>query len=85
MTPEKQKALEAIMGSLNRMAMKVIEAPETEREAIYEALRQSWIETQRQAGLHDKEVAELAQQYMIWLSELVSLIERSGGTQGGTA
>jgi hypothetical protein len=36
LTPEQKRALEVIEGSLHRMAMKVLEAPESEREAVYE-------------------------------------------------
>ena len=41
MTPEKKRALEEIMGSLRRMAVRVLEAPASEREEMYEIARQS--------------------------------------------
>jgi hypothetical protein len=43
---EKKKAFEATMGSLHRMAMKVLEAPEAEREAVYQLLHESFVEAQ---------------------------------------
>jgi hypothetical protein len=80
-TPEKKRALDAIEASLHRMAMEVLEAPESEREAVYDTMRQSL-----------KDAAELApvdkgfeEQYMIWLRALVRIIESGGGAKGGAA
>jgi hypothetical protein len=81
MTPEKKQVLDAIEGSLHRMAMKVLEAPISEREDIYESMRQSLKETQRTIPVDDGFV----EQYMTWLRALVSIIERGGGAKGGRA
>jgi hypothetical protein len=82
MTPEeKRAALEGIEASLHRSAMKVLETPESEREAIYEIVRQSLEDADRvipqKKGFID--------QYMIWLRSLVGIIEAGGGARGGTA
>ena len=77
MTPEKKQALEAIEGSLHRMAMKVLEAPIWEREDVYESMRRSLKETQRTIPVDD----EFVEQYITWLRALVSIIERGGGTR----
>jgi hypothetical protein len=81
LTPEKQRALDALMGSLQRMAMKVIEAPISEREAVYELMEESLVETAQELQMDD----DFRKQYMTWLHEMVSIIESGGGTQGGTA
>jgi hypothetical protein len=76
--PEKARAIEAIEGSLHRMAMKILDTPESEREAVYEIMRQSL-----KAVVPVDEGFE--EQYMIWLRALVSIIESGGGGKGGTA
>ena len=81
LTPEQKQALDAIEGSLHRMAMKVVEAPTSEREAIYESMRQSLKETQQAIPVDDG----FLEQYMTWLRALVSIIERGGGAKGGRA
>jgi hypothetical protein len=81
MTPEKKRALEGIQDSLHRMAMKVLETPESEREAVYEILRQSLKETAQSVPVDPA----FEEQYMIWLRALVRIIERGGGAKGGTA
>jgi transcription elongation GreA/GreB family factor len=81
LTPEKQRALDALMGSLQRMAMKVIEAPISEREAVYELMEESLVETAQELQMED----DFRKQYMTWLRAMVSIIESGGGTQRGTA
>ena len=80
MPPEKKRALEAIQGSLHRMAMKVLETPESEREAVYEILRQSLKQTTHIVPVDPG----FEEQYMSWLRALVRMIEGGGGAQGGT-
>jgi hypothetical protein len=63
------------------MASKVLEAPLPEREAVYEIVRKSL----RELKLADTELSDFEENYMTCLRALVSLIERSGGGQGGTA
>jgi hypothetical protein len=81
MTPEKKRALEAIEGSLHRMAMRVLEAPESERDAVYEIMRQSLKNSAREIPVDPG----FEEQYMIWLRALVRIIESGGGAKGGTA
>jgi division protein CdvB (Snf7/Vps24/ESCRT-III family) len=80
-TPEKKRALDEIEASLHRMAMKVLEAPASEREAVYETMRQSLKDAAGVAPV-DKGFEE---QYMTWLRALVRIIESGGGAKGGTA
>jgi hypothetical protein len=81
LTPEQKQALKAIEGSLHRMAMKIVEAPTSEREAIYESMRQSLKETKQTIPVDDG----FLEQYMSWLRALVSIIERGGRAKGGRA
>jgi len=81
LTPDRKRALEAIEGSLHRMAMKVLEAPPSEREAVYEIMRQSWKETVAEIPVDEG----FEEQYMTWLRALVRIIEQGGGAKGGRA
>jgi hypothetical protein len=81
LTPEQKQALDAIEGSLHRMAMKIVEAPTSEREGMYASMRESLKKT-KQAIPVDNGFLE---QYMTWLRALVSMIERGGGAKGGRA
>lgn len=79
--PDKQRTLDAIQGSLHRMALKLLEAPASERETVYEIMRESFKETAKVASIDQG----FEEQYMIWLRALVDMIERSGGAKGGAA
>ena len=83
--PEKKQVLEAIQASLHRMALKVLESPKSDREAVYELMRARLGDAGRALNLSDKEVADFEVNYMTWLHVLVDTIERSGGAQGGQA
>ena len=63
------------------MALKVIETPKSEREAVYKIMEESLEETAKEV-----EVTEGFQEhYMTLLRAMVSIIESGGGAQGGTA
>ena len=83
--PEKQQALKVIEASLHRMALKVLEAPRSEREAVYHTLRKSFAEVQPLSTLTPEQAADFEANYMAWLRALVDMIERGGGAQGGAA
>jgi hypothetical protein len=84
-SPEKKQMLEAIEASLHRMALKVLDSPKSEREAVYERMRESLSETRRDLNLGDKEMFGFEENYMTWLRALVDMIERGGDAQGGKA
>jgi hypothetical protein len=63
------------------MAMNILDTPESEREAVYEIMRQSLKETAAVVPVDEG----FEEQYMIWLRALVSIIESGGGGKGGTA
>jgi hypothetical protein len=79
--PEKQRALDALLGSLQRMAMKVIETPKSEREAVYKIMEESLEETAKEVEVSE----DFREQYMTWLRAMVRIIESGGGAKGGTA
>ena len=81
LTPEKQRAFDALMGSLQRNAMRVIETPNSEREAVYKIMEESLLETSQEIQMTE----DFREQYMTWLRAMVSIIESGGGAQGGTA
>jgi hypothetical protein len=81
LTSDRKRALEAIEGSLHRMAMKVLETPPSEREAVYEIMRQSWKEAVAEIPVDEG----FEEQYMTWLRALVRIIESGGGAKGGKA
>ena len=78
-------ARRAVLESLHRVALTVLESPKSEREAIYEDVRASLGDTGRALNLSDKEMADFGDKYITWLRALVDMIERSGGAQGGKA
>jgi hypothetical protein len=83
--PDRKRDLEAIEASLHRMALKVLEAPRSEREAVYEIMRESFAEMQPLSTLTPEQAADFEVNYMTWLRALVDMIERSGGAPGGKA
>ena len=77
--------LREIEESLHRLALIVLKAPKSEREAIYEDVRASLADTRRALNLSDKEMTDFGDNYVTWLRALVDMIERGGGAQGGKA
>jgi hypothetical protein len=71
-----ERNAEQIEAFLKRTAMTVLEAPKEKREAVYEIVESEVSRT------FDP---DFAKNFMTWLRDLVSLIEKSGGGQGGTA
>jgi len=78
-------ARRAVLESLHRVALTVLESPKSEREAIYEIIRSSLDDTRQTLNLSHKEMADFEDKYITWLRALVDMIERSGGAQGGKA
>ena len=81
----RKRNLDVVMGSLQRMAMQVLEAPKEDREKVYKDIRENFAETWRSHGAALKISPDFVEQYMAYLRALVSIIERGGGAAGGTA
>src|SRR5262245_12159524 len=84
-TPEQQKALDATIGSLNRIAMKIVGMPKSDREAHYALVRKSMIESFQVFKMDAKTGEEWLEKYMGFLRALVEMIEAGGGADGGRA
>jgi O-succinylbenzoate synthase len=83
LTPEKKRAFDAIMGTLQRQAMRVLEEPKETREEVYEIVRQSIADTASDSGIEIS--PDFENMYMTHLRALVAIIERGGGAGGGRA
>jgi hypothetical protein len=83
LTPEQQKALDATMGSLNRIAMQIVAMPKGDREEQYGIVRRSLIESLPALKVDAKAGEEWVEKYMGFLRALVSMIETSGHAGGG--
>ena len=83
--PEQHKAaFDAIMGSLNRVAMTVVETPKSQRDEIYKTVRDLYSATLKDK-LSKKDADEFLAMYMARLRDLVDIIEAGGGAAGGHA
>jgi hypothetical protein len=80
-----RKAIEASIGSAQRIAMRVVDVPRSQREAAFEIVRRNFEDALKRGG-HDHEQghAWLAEQMKI-IRALVSEIETSGGGAAGHA
>jgi hypothetical protein len=87
LTPEQERALEATLGTIQRVAMKIVEAPRDRREDAFAIARRNYAEGLRRFGQNPEEGAPRAwlEKVMEGLRLLVAEIERSGGASGGRA
>jgi hypothetical protein len=79
---DKRKRIEAVQGFLNRMAMRAVAVPASERDAEFELIRKEFSESMSAFSINDK---DFEQKFMGWLRDLVAVIEHSGGGKSGTA
>ena len=68
-----------------RFAVRVLEAPRDEREALYAIARQSAEESAKQLGFNDSQAAEWADNLEALVRTVVAAMEPRGGGSGGTA
>jgi hypothetical protein len=83
--PDKQKAFDAVMSSLQRRAMEIVETPKTEREQVYLIVRDELARAMRDCHTEENKIAPWVEQYLSFLRSLVAIIESSGGASGGHA
>jgi hypothetical protein len=83
--PDKQKAFDAVMSSLNRTAMEVVETPKTEREEKYLIVRDELVRAMRDYHIEENKIPDWVAQYLSFLRSLVAMIESGGGAAGGHA
>jgi hypothetical protein len=83
--PAQKTQLDAMMGLLNRFAMSVLEAPESQRELMYDDIHKSLVETLTTLKMAPDIVEQKACELMEMLRALVRHIESGGGARGGHA
>jgi hypothetical protein len=83
--PDKQKAFDAVMSSLNRRAMEIVEIPKTEREQTYLIVRDELMRAMRDCHIEENKIPDWIEQYLSFLRSLVAMIESGGGASGGRA
>ena len=81
--PDKQKAFDAVMSSLNRRAMEIVETPKSEREQAYFILRDELARAMRDCHIEENKIPDWVEQYLSFLRSLVAMIESGGGASGG--
>jgi len=79
------KNTDAVVGSIQRRAMEIIELPPDQREARYKVYRQTYIESVMEKGLSREKGEQFAATMEEWTRTLVKLIEAGGATRGGRA
>jgi hypothetical protein len=81
--PAQQAAIETSIGSVQRIAMLIIDKPRNLREAAIEIARRNYADVLKENGLSDDEQARAWLDLQITvLRALISKIEASGSTRG---
>ena len=85
MTPEQEKAFDATLGTVQRVAMKIVELPRDRRDEAFAIAHRNYAEALRKIGQNPDDGASHAwlEKVMEGLWVLVAEIESSGGTGGG--
>ena len=78
-TATQQAAIEASIGSSQKIAMRIVDLPKDKREAGIEFVRRNYVDALEKFGI-DREQARAWLELQI--KEIRSLIEASGGTGG---
>lgn len=85
MTPEQEKALDATLGTVQRVAMKIVELSRDRREEAFAIARRNYGEALRKICQNPDDGAPHAwlEKVMEGLRALVAEIESTGGAGGG--
>ena len=85
MTPEQEKALEATLGTVQRVAMRIAEIPRDRREEAFSIARRGYEDGMRKFGQdpNSAEPSAWLEKVMQGLRLLVAEIDNSGGAQSG--
>jgi hypothetical protein len=85
-TATQQAAIEASVGSAQRIAMRIIALPKEQREAALEIVRRNYADAIKRAGFGDSEQSrKWIELQMQGIRALIAEIEMSGGGHGGVA
>jgi hypothetical protein len=85
LTADQQRSLDATLGAIQRIAMKIVTLPSNQREAQYEIVRKNFEESIKKFGIKGDAATLWLQTTMLSLRALVSEIEVGGGAKGGIA
>ena len=76
---------DAMLDTVKRRALTVIDLPEAEREEQYELYRKLYVASAVNVGMTVQKARELAEKMNEWTRVLVEIIEEGGGARGGHA
>jgi hypothetical protein len=85
MKGDDKRASEHALGSIQRVAMMMVDVPKPEREEHYSKFERSLRDDLRKSGLNDHTSDEWARLTIDGIRDLVQEIENSGGAAGGQA
>jgi hypothetical protein len=74
-----------MLASLQRVAMRMLEVSQADRERVYAGYQKDFAKDAEKAGFPPKEAEEFGQKYLEFLRALVKIIEDGGGAAGGRA
>jgi hypothetical protein len=84
-TSTRQAAIEASIGSVQRIATRIIDLPNDQREAALEIVHREYMEAAKKSGFDDERGRAWADLQTEGIKALIAEIEKSGGGHGGTA
>jgi hypothetical protein len=76
---------ERVLALVNNTVTLALEEPEDKREAFLVTRRQHYIDDVMRVGGTEDEANEWAEKLDRWVRDLIGLIERTGGADGGKA
>ena len=82
---EELDTVAATVGTIQRIAMAMVELPQEERRELYSLVRRSLAEAIKELGVEDTIADVWLDKTMAGIQALVIEIEAGGGAEGGTA
>jgi hemoglobin-like flavoprotein len=82
---EELEGVAATVGTIQRIAMAMVELPQDERREHYTVVRRSLAEAIKELGVDDPIANAWLDKTMEGIQALVTEIEAGGGSEGGTA
>jgi hypothetical protein len=81
-TATQQAAIEASIGSAQKIAMRIVDLPKDRREAGIEFVRRNYMDALEKFGIDGEQPRAWLELQIKGIRSLISEIERSGGTGG---
>jgi hypothetical protein len=81
-TATQQAAIEASIGSAQKIAMRIVDLPKDRREAGIEFVRRNYMDALEKFGIDGEQARAWLELQIKEIRSLISEIERSGGTGG---